>query len=334
VNIQADPPATTPALVAPQVTPHLSEHSFSVLPATIPQSKVGEGISMQPAGGYDSAPAGNLKLDSAASSLRSTALNIPSGLQVNSNSLGAVTSFVRAATYLNNVAQQMADAGWISETELSNGQIPVSFCSDTALGVAGDLDVPDTLLHGSVSNVTSSERRESNLDRGSLVFAPAVDSSVKTPFGTVHVDAGSLVLILSFGNGLAVYDLDDSHKNAISVSAEGKKFMLYPGMNLLVTRNSVRGFDEINPAQMFAYRNVSEHALGGGLKAFSTEFFVPMAIQTIAPLKQMMSSNHPHARKMADHLLKTTAATIQMKTGSSQQYRQITRPATTAWSGN
>jgi hypothetical protein len=137
-------------------------------------------------------------------------------------------------------------------------------------------------------------------------------------------------LILSFNGGLAVYDLDDAHKSAVSVSAQGQEFKLFPGMNVVVTSNAVKSFEQINPAQIFAYRNIRSHEIGAGMKAFSTEFFVPTALQTVLPLKQLLSSKQPNARRMVEHVLKTTAATMQLKSKGGQ-YQQIMRPVATAF---
>ena len=216
---------------------------------------------------------------------------------------------------------QTSETGWISETELASGQIPATLSSDSDLGSKNP-------LNGSVSyNVDATHAI--TMKKGSLVFAPTVDSTIKTPYGTVKVDAGSLVLILSFSNGLAVYDLDDSHHNAVSVLTPGQEFKLFPGMNLVVTSNEVKSFEQINPAQLFAYRNITAHELAGGMKAFSTEFFVPSAIQAVLPLKQLLSSNQANAKRLIDHLLKTTAATMQVKSNGAQ-FQQKPRPVATA----
>jgi hypothetical protein len=181
---------------------------------------------------------------------------------------------------------------------------------------------------GEVGNIISSIV-ESGLESGSFLYAPVADTSIETPFGTVRMASGSLVLVLSFAHGLAVYDLDDQHRGAVSVSAGGKEFKLFPGTNVVICPSGVNSFEQINPARLISYRNIVSHNLGENTQVFSSEFSVPSAIQAILPLKQLLSSNQSNARRISSHLLKTTAASIHVKAGSSvyKQYMPDPRMA-------
>jgi hypothetical protein len=152
---------------------------------------------------------------------------------------------------------------------------------------------------------------------------------VKTPLGEIKIEGGSLVLVLSFAQGLAVYDLDDSHRDAVTVAVNGQTSRLYPGSNLVITTDSVEDFEDINPAQLFAYRHISSSKIGAGLKIFGAEFHVPTALNTVLPLRELTASKHPAARRLTDHLLKATAASLQIH--GISEYHQAPRKIKTAW---
>jgi hypothetical protein len=57
-------------------------------------------------------------------------------------------------------------------------------------------------------------------------------------------------------------------------------------------------------------RDVQRFSTGAIATFFSCEFFVSSAMQAVVPLKQLLQSNHPNARRLTEHMLKTTAASI------------------------
>ena len=78
---------------------------------------------------------------------------------------------------------------------------------------------------------------------------------------------------------------------------------------------------------MIGYRNMTERALGNGLKAFVSEFSIAHSISTVMPLKQLINTKQSHAQKVADHMLKTAAILLQM---NNAPYEQVTRSSLTA----
>src|SRR5262249_31399908 len=144
-------------------------------------------------------------------------------------------------------------------------------------------------LSGAVAKNVGSGRLMT-LKRGTVLFAPSVDTTITTPFGKIKIDARSLVLVMSFANGVAVYDLDDLHGGAVQITAARSTLSLTPGRHAVITSDSVKAFEEVNPAQLIGYRNITSHHLGAGIKAFAAEFSVPSAISAVQPLKQLMKS--------------------------------------------
>ncbi len=77
------------------------------------------------------------------------------------------------------------------------------------------------------------------------------------------------------------------------------------------------------------HRGFTHHDLGNGHKAFTSEFFVPSAIQAIKPLAAIVQSEHREARKVRAGVLKTTAVIMQM-TSNGPAYELHTKPRTVA----
>lgn len=217
-----------------------------------------------------------------------------------------------------------AQDGWMSETELSSGHVPgIVFC-DTDLSIKSDVST--------VIDFTKSETAAHKLNKGAVLFAPTVDTNVETPHGNIRIDANSVVFVVSFKDGVAVYDIDDAHKNAVSVTVAEREVKLAPGNHILLTRNSVRTMDDINPAQFIGHRNLKEHNFNGG-KMFSSEFSIPNAISAVMPIKQLFASKHPHTKQLANHLMKTVAIHMHLDQ-SGNEYKQLVRPSTTAYAQN
>jgi hypothetical protein len=237
------------------------------------------------------------------------------------------------------------DGTWMSDTELVTGRIPAVLAADEECGINSPVSTivemqeedaaPQVVqttrsgkpLVGSVSR-TVSGAKVVTLKNGSVVFAPSRDTVVNTPFGTVKIAAKSLVLVMAFQHGLGVFDMHDVHSRAVVVSAGDKELTLSPGMQAVITHDSVRSFEQINPAQLFGYSGLRDRNLGYGLKAFISEFSVTQAISAVTPLKQLVNSEHPQAQKHAKHLLKTAAILNQMHSGT---YEQIARTQLTAY---
>jgi hypothetical protein len=184
--------------------------------------------------------------------------------------------------------------GWRSETELESGAIP------------GTLEVG----FAAAPNLS--------LLRGSILAAPENDRSIETPFGSVKVGSGSVALVLAFSDGLAVYNLHDQSSGSVNVTAGGKRIKVLPGESTLIAKESTASLSEINPAEAIAHRYVSSLPLGNGLKAFSSQYSIPTAVSAILPLRELLQSNHPHARRTAKQLLKTTAVLMHLQAGGSQ----------------
>jgi hypothetical protein len=89
-------------------------------------------------------------------------------------------------------------------------------------------------------------------------------------------------------------------------------------------------FDQLNPAESLAYRNLEGLSLGAGLRAFTSEFFVPGALQNVVPLRRLLGSSNPESKRIVAHILKTTAASLQLR-GRNAAFQQVPHSATAAF---
>ncbi len=125
--------------------------------------------------------------------------------------------------------------------------------------------------------------------------------------GTVFVGKGALALIVSDSGALSVYNLDDTGRDAVVIMVGTNKINLAPGRHATITSSRASAFEMVNPIRTLGYRSVSSRTLGGDLTVHSSEFSLPSAMATIAPVRMLISSADQQQKKVGQHLLKTTA---------------------------
>jgi hypothetical protein len=296
------------------------------------------------------ASASNAALQSAGSGAGASASSGNATPLTLNNAQSGLTSLLSGVTNANLPAVlsnlKSMESPWISETELSSGKMPAIISSDIDLGISNEVSTVveleeksprvesnqvalagDKALVGNVSQ-TVKGTRTMHLKKGTVVFAPTVNTVVSTEFGQVRIAAHSVVMMMSFRDGVAIYDLDDNHRNAVSARVYNQEIPLGPGKHLLITRDDVKSFEHINPAQMMGYNNVTDYKVGGGLKVFSANFSIPSAMQNVLPLSQLIASEHPQAKRVGSHMLKTAALLGQMH---NVPYEQVMRQSVTAY---
>ncbi|MBX9952491.1 MAG: hypothetical protein K2Y39_25180, partial [Candidatus Obscuribacterales bacterium] len=197
------------------------------------------------------------------------------------------------------------------------GDFIAGLCTDAEMGFAGD---------GVIQKVQHSKNVK--LSDGSVLFAPLLDTQVETPKGTVRVAANSIALISVSDAGLSVFDLDDHHSGSVNVDAHGHNIVLSPGRHVMITPHHKHEFAQLNPIETIAHRGLSS-IVKNGYRAHMSEFSVVSALDTVRPLKMLVASRHPNARRLAGRMMKTTAILMQIG-GSSGQYQHYFRPRMTA----
>jgi hypothetical protein len=211
-------------------------------------------------------------------------------------------------------------AGQVSESTTADsdtGEIDAVIASDRDLGIKATAGLPFQPI-----STNSGKSKIVEVTQGTVLFAPLVDTTVKTPFGHVEIDAKSIVLLIASRHGIAVYNLDDQHRDAVRVHAGDRILTLGPSNQALITSKLVTSFEQVNPVEAMAYRRVIDFEIGSNLRAFSSEFSMLSAISAIKPLRSIVASKHPEARRISVHMLKTAAAMVQVKAGL-ESYQKV-----------
>ncbi len=169
-------------------------------------------------------------------------------------------------------------------------------------------------LSGSVSN-----NEAKILQDGVTLLAPKAATKLATSFGEVNVAGGAVVLVMAFDGGLAVYDLHDTKSGAVKVTVGGESISLAPGQNGIFTDRKIRCFEDINPAQMVAYRNVVASDLGNGAHCFKSEFNAISMMQGVGGLRRLLREQDSDTRKAMGAVLKTSFILSQLG-GPQYQY--------------
>jgi hypothetical protein len=197
---------------------------------------------------------------------------------------------------------------------------------------SGSFDVVDGTLwqSGEMQNVKASEADGSKfmvVDEGNVLFVPTNNTTVKTPVGTIEIAAKSVVLVMSNQSRLAVFNLDDTHPNAVVVHEGSDNIALAPGRQTVVVRKEVGEFGTVNPSESLGYRRMTKRMLSNGNFAFISDFSLGSALCAMRPLKDLVNSNQPEHVRIARHLAKTHGIMIQL---NQTPYEQIARPRMTA----
>lgn len=296
-TITADPPASEAALAAPAAAATL--HSI-----VAPQSR---------------------SAASSAFTIASPVASTSESINVSNNS--TAFSMPVQTTNINNTVnpsiskmlQGGVSANGTADSDLfGTSNVEAAFSSDKDFGFTAN-----TSTIGDAHKVV-------DLDKGSVLFAPFVDTVVKTPFGDVEIAAKSVALVFSSAHGTAVYNLDDQHRDAVHVKAGEQRMHIAPGRHLTITTAGVKDFGQVNAVESIAYRNIKEQVLENGMKVFSAEYSIPSAIASIKPLKSLCNSQHPEARKLSNHLMKTVASMLQLNR-NGERYQQVFRPRMAAF---
>jgi hypothetical protein len=166
--------------------------------------------------------------------------------------------------------------------------------------IAGD---PNSPL-AAVSNVSLSSLTNQQLANGNYVISPQSNTTISTPMGTVQIDKGTIAFVSSVDGNLQVYDLSEGHNGGITVTSNGNSTKLTVGQEVLVTNKGNNDFGAINSQGNIAWRNETAKTATDGAKVFKAEFSIVSALRNIAPLKQLLSSSNPQAKKLIDSLLR------------------------------
>ena len=143
----------------------------------------------------------------------------------------------------------------------------------------------------------------SGLERnlGARFICPLTITDVKTPFGTVHVQAGAAVLIINSATVTSVYNMGP--KETIEIICGDNTVKLSPWFAVIFSSLPL-DFEHINPAPCIGYRHLLHNRTETGISRYIAQFNGQNALQSLEPLKMQMDKN-PQARKLYPHLLRS-----------------------------
>jgi hypothetical protein len=141
------------------------------------------------------------------------------------------------------------------------------------------------------------------LPSGNGLFIAGKDLNIQVSFGSVSVKAGSAVLIIQTGQEVAIFNLHDDHRGAVTATISGTTFDIPIGRQLVVTTNSDAAFDRINPSTI-GYRGLSSAKLKNK-KVYTAEFAQMSALTMIS---RLLNPQDRKEKAIADRMLKSTAA--------------------------
>ncbi len=179
-------------------------------------------------------------------------------------------------------------------------------------------------LVGEVSNIV---RRF--VENGPLLVAPQQDEVIDTPYGSVTVAAKSLVLIIASEKGLAVYNLHDVCKKAVTLTRNGHSVNITPGSHALFVGSAVESFEHANPAQFVRYRHLTSKPIDDATKLYRAEFDVTSMLNGLPAFKDLLASQDQETRKTMVNVLKTAAILMQLSQGG-QSFKHFVAPEITA----
>ncbi|MBX3149762.1 hypothetical protein KF728_06440 [Candidatus Obscuribacterales bacterium] len=206
----------------------------------------------------------------------------------------------------------------------ASGQVPLAQNRQVAEIQAnlftGAVVAPADTEEGAALNDDHTPEQKSNLFEGTTLFVPQHDMDVSTIHGVVHIGGKSVALISATADGLAVYDVHDSKKGNIRVTANGETHTLSPGRHMLISTDKSGEFASANALELIPHSNVKQVQTGRTKTVYKSEFSIPAAISSVTALKDLMKSEDPELRKTAGKIAKTASILLYMRTANYQQY--------------
>jgi hypothetical protein len=147
------------------------------------------------------------------------------------------------------------------------------------------------------------------------LVAPEAKAKVVTTCGArIHVAKGAVAFVASNGNDVSILALHDSKAADIGVLVHGREIHLRAGEQLVIT-NRAGSLSDTNPLSDLAVRNIREHHLPDGGRAFTCDFSIPSALSSLHSLKHLPKSPSAYLRATYVKLLKNAAALQMLNTG-------------------
>jgi hypothetical protein len=150
------------------------------------------------------------------------------------------------------------------------------------------------------------------LDNGALFLEATENTQVATPFGSIGVTTGSVLLIVATDKILAVYNLHDTRKDAVVITYDKGTVSVTPERVAILAKLSVKSFEEANPAPTVAYHPPTCREVSKDLKLYQADFEISTLLQRFPQISNLLHSDDPTRRKTMSNVLKTGAIMSQL----------------------
>jgi len=246
--------------------------------------------------------------------------------------IAAFPAAAAAANQINNASPTDTNASAINDGAASGkdaSEIQSQLQTAKGLGSVVTNDIVEDVIDKEALNKAMNERIA--LFEGTTLFIPEKDMVVKTRHGQVNLKAKSVVLVTSSDNELAVYDIHDDRKGATTVTFGDMTFKLAPGRHVVITTNESGDFAMANAIELIPHTDVVRAETGESHTAWTSEFSIPAAINSVNALKSITVSDNPDLQKVSGKIMKTAAILLHMRGGA---YKHYLRPRVTMLSQN
>ncbi len=154
-----------------------------------------------------------------------------------------------------------------------------------------------------------------------VLLAPDKEDITATAgVASVHIARAAVAFVVNNGRDVSVLSLHDGATGDVLVKVGGQEIELRAGEQLVTTGSSVLGFGDVNPIPSLACRDLKEHNLTGGQRAFIAEFSLASALENLNTLKQLAQSPEARSRALHGQILKN-AAILHMLTARKGPYK-------------
>lgn len=213
----------------------------------------------------------------------------------------SLSSASPAAMAVNVVPLPQLPANGLIETD----KVRIAFATP---GQSSVESVPEggALLQMTVISSANSTSNAIDVSTGRVLVTAAQDLSVHTPFASVFLKQGDVVLINVQEDAIAVYDLHD--KSGIKVRADRNFFNLAPGGAFYLSRGKATALSRIN-AEGFPLRDINQSSVDNdSFSVITAEFSFPSAMAKIGFLRSARNNGTVDDRRTLQNVYKAAAA--------------------------
>ena len=146
-----------------------------------------------------------------------------------------------------------------------------------------------------------------DIDKGNILLSPDKNIVVGTHEGEVNVSPGSIAFVMESGSDVVIYNLQQNLPKLVSVVVKGQKIYMSPGQMMVLTRQNVDDFENIDAdCHMVTYRGAQEIPLNvKGVKVFAAHYSIASAFMAVQPLQDLIASNDGADKAVLDKIVKS-----------------------------